>query len=297
MAKTNSKGRSKRSPEDYFVQLYKTLLKEPAWKALPFGARCLYIELKSFYNGNNNGELFLSVRRAADHLGCANKSAVSWFAELEEKGFICKSQNGSLGIDGKGRATSWILTEIGFRGQQPTRDYREWDKEPEKTESRTTQEYKVYPSGVQSEEKCTTQGYRCTTQGDRKDPFWPDPCTTQGHTYNIPEGIADNLDDQSIKTNGLIAGGETLHGHEPENSDSDKLNQINLAYLMGTPFLNGKKTPQEVVPLCSGVRVTTHNPNKQGDGMAERDISEIKKGLPNICMKPGTALNRCLVSR
>lgn len=288
MSKANNQGRSKRGPEDYFVQLYKTLLKEPAWKALPFGARCLYIELKSFYNGNNNGELFLSVRMAADNLGCTRKSIESWFKQLIEKGFIRRAQNGSLGIDGKGRATSWILTEIGFRGQRPTKEYKTWNEvinEPEKTKPRPPQGDKVSYSGGQLEGKCPTQGDRCPTQGDRKDPFWPDPCPTQGDTYNIPEGIADNLDGQSIKTNGLIAGSETLHGHEPENSDSDKLNQINLAYLMSTPYLNGNAPSQEVVPLCSGV--TTHNPNKQGGGMAEKDISEIKKRTAQYLYETG----------
>ena len=73
----NTKGRRRHTPDDHFVQIYKTMLDEPAWKALPFGARCLYLELKALYNGTNNGELFLSVRMAASRLGCANKSAAA----------------------------------------------------------------------------------------------------------------------------------------------------------------------------------------------------------------------------
>ena len=57
--------KAKRKPDEYFVQIYHQFLDEPAWLALSFGARCLYVLLKSYYNSQNNGKLFLNTSAAA----------------------------------------------------------------------------------------------------------------------------------------------------------------------------------------------------------------------------------------
>lgn len=129
MGRFKGKKKRKLSPEDYFIQIYKTFLDEPAWLALSCGARCLYILLKSYFNGRNNGKLFFSVRLAAQRVGCSPSSAHKWFKELEEKGFVRKATPGSLGIDGHGLATCWILTELGYMGIQPTCDFKNWKPE------------------------------------------------------------------------------------------------------------------------------------------------------------------------
>src|SRR4051812_46046049 len=109
---------------DPYVRILKPTLKEPAWMALSFGARSLYVLLKSYYNGKNNGDIYLGVRRAATELGAVRASVCRWYIELEEHGFIRKTKHASLGSDGKGEATHWRLTELGFRGDQPTRDFK-----------------------------------------------------------------------------------------------------------------------------------------------------------------------------
>lgn len=114
------------APSQPFVAVLKPTLQEPAWKALPYGARCLYITLKSFFNGQNNGKIFLGVRKAADLLGGSKSSAESWFKELEDKGFIRQTQGAFLGTDGRASATYWRLTELGYLGERPTRDYQQW---------------------------------------------------------------------------------------------------------------------------------------------------------------------------
>ena len=128
--------KKKLQPEDFFIQLYKIFFDEPAWLALPMGARCLYLDVKRLYNGRNNGELFLSVREAARRLGCSPSSAHGWFQELTDKGFIRPATPGTLGVNGRGLATCWILTEIGYRGGRPTKDFANWQPGQKKTDSR-----------------------------------------------------------------------------------------------------------------------------------------------------------------
>ncbi len=125
MAKVNSKGRAKGATQP-FVQVLKPTLQEPAWKALPYGARCAYITLKSYFTGSNNGRLYLSVRKAAEELGASPTSTERWFQDLIRHGFIVPTAGGFLGTEGKGTATYWRLTELGCNGEQPTRDFKDW---------------------------------------------------------------------------------------------------------------------------------------------------------------------------
>jgi hypothetical protein len=76
----------------------------PAWKALSMGARVLYLQLKRHHFPgikNNNGKIYLSERDAVAELGASNRDSVRrWFRELQHFGFIVKTAEGSLGVDG-----------------------------------------------------------------------------------------------------------------------------------------------------------------------------------------------------
>ena len=63
-------------------------------------------------------------------------SAERWFRELENHGFIRRTKAASLGFDGHATATYWRLTEIGYMGKQPTKDYKQWQP-GSKSKSRT----------------------------------------------------------------------------------------------------------------------------------------------------------------
>jgi helix-turn-helix protein len=108
----------------------------PAWKALSMGARVLYLELKRhhFLHPNNNGRIYLSQRKAVEEMGASNRDSVGrWFAELEHFGFIVKTAEAALGVDGKGKAPQWRLTELDTPyADQPraTRDFERWDGTP-----------------------------------------------------------------------------------------------------------------------------------------------------------------------
>src|SRR4051812_30028083 len=96
-----------------FVPLLVGTLDAPAWRALSHGARSLYIALKRRYspNSHNNGRMFLSQRAAALEINSHHNEVARWFRELQHYGFIVCTSRGSLGVDGKGKAPHWRLTE------------------------------------------------------------------------------------------------------------------------------------------------------------------------------------------
>jgi hypothetical protein len=131
-----------------FVALLKETLDTPAWRAMSHGARSLYTALKRRYNNNpqnsNNGRLHISQREAMGELGSWSNQIARWFRELQFYGFIVMTKGGSLGLNGKGTAPHWRLTELVYMHDPPTRDFRKWDgvkfkdaeRRSRKTESR-----------------------------------------------------------------------------------------------------------------------------------------------------------------
>src|SRR5262249_9429996 len=136
-----------------FIPVVRTTWASPAWKQMSFGARCLYIVLRSYLrvDSANNGKVFRSYRDVCADLGTKSKRSVQrWFRELEHYGFIRMTTGAHLGVDGDGVSAHWRLTEcptFDVKGQHlaPTRDFEGWDgtlfDDPEKTESRTPKGY------------------------------------------------------------------------------------------------------------------------------------------------------------
>jgi hypothetical protein len=119
-----------------FVPLDVQMMTSPAWRATSFGARLLYIHLKRrwSFKQQNNGRLFLSHRDAQEEIGGNRDSISRWFRELQHYGFIVMTEPGNLGVDGKGRAPRWRVTEAEWPGgcngntwMLPTKDYLKWD--------------------------------------------------------------------------------------------------------------------------------------------------------------------------
>jgi hypothetical protein len=87
------------------------------------------------FKQRNNGRLFLSHRDAIKEIGGPQRDSISrWFRELQHYGFIVQTEAGCLGIDGKGKAPRWRLTELEAPGGRdsstlmlPTRDFLKWD--------------------------------------------------------------------------------------------------------------------------------------------------------------------------
>jgi hypothetical protein len=126
MKSRRDKGRIK----GLFVPLLIDTLDSPAWRALSHGAQCLYVALKRQHNNtmNNNGRIFLSQRRAQRHMRSNRSRLARWFRELQHYGFISQVSPGCLGLDGKGKAPHWRLTEAGTNLEpMPTRDFLRWN--------------------------------------------------------------------------------------------------------------------------------------------------------------------------
>src|SRR5262245_52917585 len=121
--------RKDRDPLPPFVPLFKGTLNTPAWRAMSHGARSLYLALKLRYSNSfkNNGSIYLSQRDAQKELGSNRSYIARWFRELQYYGFIVMTQPGSLGVEGKGRAPHWRLTDCYYFGKPPTRDFLKWD--------------------------------------------------------------------------------------------------------------------------------------------------------------------------
>jgi hypothetical protein len=130
--RVDAKGRS--IGDARHVRLYRWELESPAYRSLSVGARALLVELKSLYNGDNNGALFLSVRRAAARMNCSKTFAAKMFAELQDRGFIRLKQPGGFNVkSGDGRATTWVLNEYAYAEALATKDFMRW-RPPENSE-------------------------------------------------------------------------------------------------------------------------------------------------------------------
>jgi hypothetical protein len=117
------------------------------------GAKSLYVALKRHYNTRMENAVYLSTRVAAKELGSNRNAVCSWFAELQHYGFLVMTMPGHLGVEGKGQAPHFRLTEEDHAGQPPTREFLRWDgtkyrrlkKQNPGSESGTTLAPKVVP--------------------------------------------------------------------------------------------------------------------------------------------------------
>ena len=107
----SSKSKHPRHTKGRFVQLPEWILKTEAWRNLSLPSRCLYIELKRRYVGNNNGSIKLSYRECENLLGLHRNSIGQRFVELQKMGFITKTSEPYLGPSGIGQTANWLLEE------------------------------------------------------------------------------------------------------------------------------------------------------------------------------------------
>jgi hypothetical protein len=116
--------------EGQFVALRYEVMDCPAYIATSHGARCLLLALKRRVPRHGN-RAYLSYRMARRELKASFNKVKEWFAELEHYGFIVLAVHGSLGVDGKGKAPHWRLTELGrvagVGTEFSTKEYLRWD--------------------------------------------------------------------------------------------------------------------------------------------------------------------------
>ncbi|MCC5973841.1 MAG: hypothetical protein JJT81_07275 [Rubellimicrobium sp.] len=115
-------GRDKKNEKrpEHFAALTRRMMETDAWRALSPSAQALYPWLKLEWHGpraNNNDSIQLSVRQAAEKMGCNVNTAARAFHELQRKGFIVVTVGGCLGLAGFGKSTQFQLTELPTLGE------------------------------------------------------------------------------------------------------------------------------------------------------------------------------------
>jgi len=116
-----------------FVGVLKDTMQSPAWRAMSYGARLLYIHARGELRNDakDNGHRWLSCRDAAKGIGTRSMDSIHrWFTENEHYGFMRKTGEGFLGSDGRGIAAKHRLTDYAYGTQPPTRDFMKWDGTP-----------------------------------------------------------------------------------------------------------------------------------------------------------------------
>ena len=116
-----------------FVPLLLSTIDCPAWRATSHGAKWLYVALKR--KSNSGPRAYISYRNAIKELKCGRGKVREWFAELQHYGFIELHTLGCLGVDGKGKAPHWRLTEKGRTSkaspeglfEPPPNNFLKWD--------------------------------------------------------------------------------------------------------------------------------------------------------------------------
>ncbi|WP_199699540.1 hypothetical protein [Notoacmeibacter ruber] len=131
-------GRDKRNERRFghWTQMIRHTMEEPAWRALSTSAQSLYVWLKFEWRGtdfNNNGQIRLSVRQAAERLGVGRDAAANAFRDLQAKGFIVQTELACLGIGGAAKSPAYEITELKlphadrerklFQNWQPGKDF------------------------------------------------------------------------------------------------------------------------------------------------------------------------------
>ena len=118
--KVLSNGRNK---QEQFIPLPYSMVRSEAWLSLNPASIKVYVELRSRFNGGNNGELSLAYADARKMLHLGNSTIAKAFDELEERGFIALVEEGHW----YGRkAAEWRTTDRPYKGHIATNDWRQW---------------------------------------------------------------------------------------------------------------------------------------------------------------------------
>jgi DNA-binding transcriptional MocR family regulator len=115
---------------EHWTKMIRQTMQTDAWRALSSTAQALYPWIKLEWRGpsaNNNGKLRLSVRQAAERLGCNPKTAGRAFHDLQAKGFIVQTEGACLSSGGDAQSPSYEVTEISLpTSNKGRRFYSDW---------------------------------------------------------------------------------------------------------------------------------------------------------------------------
>lgn len=122
---SRSKGRAgKYGTEDQqYLTVPYVMARSPAWRSLSGPALKVWFEIRTRYNGKNNGDLSVSLDEAARLLGLSKSTVQRAYGELVEKGFLQMTKRGRW----YGRmATTYAVTDRACNGHLATRAWQRW---------------------------------------------------------------------------------------------------------------------------------------------------------------------------
>jgi len=183
MAKTANNGR--RRGESKHVRHYEYMLASQAYRSLSCYARCLLTELGRRYNGDNNGEIPLSIREAAELLKCHKDTASKAFRELDDRGFVRSHIKGAFKLKVR-HATTWILTEYRYDDQPPTKEFMKWKPAPQKQKLVLSNRTDGPNKPDRSRLNRTEETPRGPTRSDRQAEIRPSTVLTDRPLYSLP---------------------------------------------------------------------------------------------------------------
>lgn len=135
----NAKGRN---DTEQFVAVPYSMARSAAFRSLSGPALKVWMELRSRFNGRNNGELSLSLDEGARLLGMSKTTVGRAFTELKEKGFVVMTRRGQW----YGRlATTWAVTDRSHNGHLPTNAWRHWRPDTKGADLKTAPRYRDGP--------------------------------------------------------------------------------------------------------------------------------------------------------
>ena len=106
------------------------MTRSQAWRSLNGASMKVWFEIRSRYNGRNNGEIRFSLREMGEKLVVSKMTAKRAMDKLQDRGFIEKTKQGAFSMKQR-HASQWRLTE--FRcdrsGHLANHAYREWKKQ------------------------------------------------------------------------------------------------------------------------------------------------------------------------
>jgi DNA-binding transcriptional MocR family regulator len=119
------------------------MMQSPAYRLLSGPALKVLHEMRSRFNGYNNGRIFLSYEDAASQLALSKSTVKRAFDELQAVGLIVLIRQGRW--HGR-KASEWRMTFENTEGHPATHDWKQWQapqrrKPPQKIKPR-------YPNGI-----------------------------------------------------------------------------------------------------------------------------------------------------
>jgi hypothetical protein len=181
-----------------FVGVPKAIMQTPAWREMSPYARLVWIELRGWLSndGSNNGKIFAPCRDFGEAIGIDKDTVHRALAENEHFGFLRRTGEGFLGIDGHGIAARYRFTDLACDARAATRDYEKWDGELFTYQPRRPARKKQNPVPL--------EGTACPAGGDIRSPQnrvavcpagrdikQPQPCPAGGDISSFPSPASE----------------------------------------------------------------------------------------------------------